>query len=713
MSTTITPKLTLLTLATSLLLSGPSQGIAAQTGVSLALKAYEILNQHCAKCHGENGGSHTKYMVIDRKAMVQDQKVVKPGNPERSLIIERITSIDDPMPPERKAEPLNKNEIEVLQEWIKAGAPDWKLVPPPEREFVSTEKIISMIEADAKAAKEIDRPSLRYFTLTHLYNAKAPEEEIGAFRTAFSKLINSLSWEPNIITPKAIDPEKTIVRIDLRAFGWSDETWRSITDNYPYALTYSGAAYQRLSSTLSCETPFIRADWFIAHASQSPLYEKILGFGDRTNALQRLEKDRLKIDTERNLTNAPGVRVWRSGFIESGVSENNRIVERHRSPYGAYWKSFDFAGNIGFRDITRYPRSFRHDGGEIIFNLPNGLQAYLLVDKFGNRLDKAPINIVNDASGLFPEIRNGISCMGCHSEGMIHFDSKAGQLRNSIMTRGHAEEIFQDLLALYVDAPTITEFVIEDEERFITAVAKTGAVAGGREPIIRLVGRYGRSLDIEHAAAEFGITSKSLVEAINSNPILKDSSLRLLLLTNGTIKRDLFESLFGRFAIQLEIGVNPKQFALLQQLLTKIKSGDLDAAFSFGLAVANGVGAKADIPRAMAIWKAAADDGHLISCVFVARLLAISDSDQIRNGRLALEYATKAMRLSPKEIPQVFEALAAAYAETGNFTEAVKWQRKAIELLQPSESHLDFEYSLKLYQRDKPLRVRLSVLFSQ
>ena len=60
--------------------------------------------------------------------------------------------------------------------------------------------------------------------------------------------------------------------------------------------------------------------------------------------------------------------------------------------------------------------AFEHDGGEIIYALPNGLQAYMLVDGKDARIDAGPLDVVQDRnqhSGN-PTIVNGISCMGCH-----------------------------------------------------------------------------------------------------------------------------------------------------------------------------------------------------------------------------------------------------------------------------------------------------------
>lgn len=678
--------------------------MAASPDNALAIQARDLLVQRCGKCHGEVGGSHTKDMLLDRAAMVMSQKVVDLNHPEESPLIKRVQDRDDPMPPAKNGTMLSKAEVDLLTRWVKAGAPDWKLVPPPRREFVTTDKVISEIEADVKKARPLDRSFLRYFTLTHLVNAKSTDEELAAYRTALSKLINSLSWDRAIRVPTHFGPEDSILRIDLRHYEWSEATWQSITTNYPYALNYPQANFGQLRKDLSCETPFIRADWFITEAARPPLYHAILGLSDRTNALRHLERDRLRIDTANNLTVSPGVRVWRSGFIESGVSENNRVVERHRSPYGAYWKSYDFKANTGVRDIIRYPRGFQHDGGEMIFNLPNGLQGYLLVDQQGHLLDKAPIEIVRDPQGLSPEVVNGLSCMSCHSEGMKAFSERAGQVRESILARRDGEERNPELLALYPDAETVNGLVEEDRKRFVEAVAQTGAVAGGKEPILRLVERFASSLNVGRAAAELGLSAEALLMAINNDEALRASSLRLLTLTNGTIKRDLFEKLFSRAAVQLGLGVNPREEAIHQHLILNSQLENLDAYFALGMLYATGKGVKVDFQTALEFWKTASKKDHLLSCIMLGRFLSTTDIARFRDGKTALEFAVKATNMTQQKSPEVLDTLAAAYAEVGMFNDAVKWQTQAMALYGRGIHHEAFAHRLSLYRQQKRFR---------
>src|SRR5262249_1806135 len=119
-------------------------------------------------------------------------------------------------------------------------------------------------------------------------------------------------------------------------------------------------------------------------------------------------------------------RAARAGFNGSGVSRNNRLIERHESPHGGYWKSYDFADNLGRHNVFSHPlgpgadaASFQHTGGEIIFDLPNGLHAFMLVHGQGHRLNKAALEIVSDPRRPDRAVENGVSCMACHARGLI------------------------------------------------------------------------------------------------------------------------------------------------------------------------------------------------------------------------------------------------------------------------------------------------------
>ncbi len=89
----------------------------------------------------------------------------------------------------------------------------------------------------------------------------------------------------------------------------------------------------------------------------------------------------------------------------------------------------------------------------------------------------------------------------------------------------------------------------------------------------------------------------------------------------------------------------------------------------------------------------------------LAWYLSTSPEAQLRNGVKAIEYATKACELTDWKEANIVDTLAAAYAEASDFDSAVKWQKKAIDLLtgnEPAGYRAGFEARLKLYQSGKP-----------
>lgn len=87
-------------------------------------------------------------------------------------------------------------------------------------------------------------------------------------------------------------------------------------------------------------------------------------------------------------------------------------------------------------------------------------------------------------------------------------------------------------------------------------------------------------------------------------------------------------------------------------------------------------------------------------------LLAVCPEARFRDGRKALEYAMKACALSGWKEPDCIDTLAAAYAEQGNFKEAIKWEKKALEGL-TGDNLASGQKALNLYKQKKPYREEL------
>jgi tetratricopeptide (TPR) repeat protein len=87
-----------------------------------------------------------------------------------------------------------------------------------------------------------------------------------------------------------------------------------------------------------------------------------------------------------------------------------------------------------------------------------------------------------------------------------------------------------------------------------------------------------------------------------------------------------------------------------------------------------------------------------------AWMLATAPDPRLRNGALALEHARRAV--ARVESPAYLDTLAAAYAELGQFADAVSTQEKAIALADASDTALvdELQAHLDAYRSGEPWR---------
>ena len=99
------------------------------------------------------------------------------------------------------------------------------------------------------------------------------------------------------------------------------------------------------------------------------------------------------------------------------------------------------------------------------------------------------------------------------------------------------------------------------------------------------------------------------------------------------------------------------------------------------------------------------DEGILNNLAWV---LATSPDDKVRDGKRAIEMAKKACEITDYEQPHIISTLAAGYADTDDFENAVKWSEKAVALDKDGEQK-QLAKELESYRQKKPWRERQSL----
>jgi hypothetical protein len=521
-----------------------------------------LLKDNCASCHNRSYPGVRLRDVGSVRELI-DSGFIVPTNPEVSILLHRIEGVDAPMPPRPMARFSDANLAFIkafITQDLKDSGSNRALV-----KFADESRSVMADLTTINASGVGQARFKRYLSLVGLHNQKSISDvEMKQAINAVSRTINSLSFRPAIVLPELVNEQ--LLRIDLRDYGWDEADWEFLVSTYPYGGIFS--AEQRaimktmtdpdpVSEALSgTEVASVRVEWFLANATRPENYHRFLDMPATTQALEQKLGFSILANLDRMMkdNSAKSDVVTRSGFMNSGVSSTNRVMERHSINTGSFWISYDFAPPFAGEDpleklrknifaapfgpsLADAPLSFKHDGGEVIFSLPNGLFGYLLVTAAGARLDIAPVAIVSDPAR--PEgILNGLSCMTCHRAGLIPKEDEVSKTIESRLTG----ELKLALKRLYAPKGEIYALLDADNVAYLAAVRK--ASINKEQTSVDIVGlgvRFEREVSIQMAAAELGITDVVLKKLINDSPEL---SGQLGSLVQGTynMKRPLFEN---------------------------------------------------------------------------------------------------------------------------------------------------------------------------
>ena len=101
---------------------------AAAQQVEFSRDVLPILSAHCFACHGPDEHDRKAHLRLDleteAKKPIDGETPVRPGAPDRSTILQRMTSTDpdEVMPPPKAHKTLKPEQIDVVRRWIAQGA---------------------------------------------------------------------------------------------------------------------------------------------------------------------------------------------------------------------------------------------------------------------------------------------------------------------------------------------------------------------------------------------------------------------------------------------------------------------------------------------------------------------------------------------------------------------------------------------------------------
>ncbi len=526
----------------------------------VALAAFHALEKNCARCH-QAGASLKRRKpaknfgnILQLAQIAREPSLVLPGNPNGSKIFVQLAKEEMPYDCYQefdcKEEPTAV-EVQAIYDWIE-GLGKAVVAACGDRKPIDEEAIVTAIATDIDKQQEHRRKGMRYITLTNFYNACIEETDMVRYRQGVVKLLNSLSQESDVLKMRTVDPDNTIIAFNLDDLGWTSSDWDRIVSKYPYAMKPDATVYTTVAEETDTPLPWIRGDWLAFTASRPPLYYDLLKMPKTFAGLEK----QLDVDVKSNIEK---FLAKRAGFQISGVSKHNRLIERHSIPTGYFWTSYDFKGDKPEQSLFIHPlgpdgdNGFKHDGGETIFSLPNGFQAYYLNVASGERLAKGPTEIVLDDSQLDRAVTNGISCFGCHNQGIRQ---ATDDVRSHVLgDRTFSKEVRTQVEALYPSKEEFKALLDEDGNRFRSAMKRAGldpeldSQKVGVESINFLSKAYEKAIDLRFAAAEYGLAADALSQGLTDAGGEAGQLRRRL--EQGVVPRETLEAQFKDLIVKV------------------------------------------------------------------------------------------------------------------------------------------------------------------
>ena len=211
---------------------------AAEPPLSYNEHIRPILVENCFSCHGADSASREADLRLDRRDDAIEYGAIAPGDPDSSVILDRIFSEDpeEVMPPPEIKKTLSAEQKDQLVRWVKEGAeyePHWSFIPP-------TRPPLPAVKQADWVRNPIDQFILARLEAEGLTPALEADRRTLARRVAYD--LTGLPPDPALVEAFVIDPHadayERLVDTLLASLEWGEHRGRHWLDYARYADTH-------------------------------------------------------------------------------------------------------------------------------------------------------------------------------------------------------------------------------------------------------------------------------------------------------------------------------------------------------------------------------------------------------------------------------------------------------------------------------------------
>jgi mono/diheme cytochrome c family protein len=455
-----------------------------------------VLQQNCFSCHGKGGQAFGRFNMNESADALAQAGLLDFNDVDQSLILKRVISGEMPL----GGPQLQQAQIAEIRQWIADTA---KSESAPANSGTATisafsdkplsnAELLAEVRSTLQAESASGSDTVRFFSLNEEKKLGRSSDELELYRQALAKTLNSLSWRENSVTLSTVGKSGLLYSVNIRDLGWDPEDWRSLFSplcNSPGSSPKSSLQIPKdLNQDGRC--PIVPVGPFVAQAMTTASYDTFIW----KHMLGRLAVDGVSQFAEvgqkatsilqddlSDLTLEGGVSM---GFSQSGVTVNNRVLARVPIAYGYLWGSRDFFDRGGGSDLRVNPE-VPADAGEYIFSLPNGLQAYFILNSNGQLIQNADVRIARDPLRNDHTVFAPASCISCHGNVGINSNSEANAIPQGFSQYASMKTWFQQDVTTYTKALQKIGAYRADSIEPVTAVLQRTLTRDYLQPLIK------------------------------------------------------------------------------------------------------------------------------------------------------------------------------------------------------------------------------------